>query len=100
MITKNPSYPYRVHTHEKPFWDGILQRLDQRLNQASEAAGAQASQEKQFLLVQLAGARDQVYEMARRLPGEVGELYEEDRHKLEQAVAAFDRVAARLGVSG
>ena len=97
MITKNPSYPYRVHTHEKPFWDGILRGLDERLNQARELVGADASEPRRFLLVQLAGARDQVYEMARRLPGEVGELYEEDRHKLEQAVAAFDRVAAKLG---
>jgi hypothetical protein len=38
------------------------------------------------------GARDQVYETARRLPGETGDLYEEDRHRLEEAVAALDRV--------
>jgi hypothetical protein len=38
------------------------------------------------------GARDQIADAARRLPGEVGELYEEDRHRLEEAVAALDRL--------
>jgi len=38
------------------------------------------------------GARDQVFDAARRLPGETGELYEEDKHRLEEAVAALDRV--------
>jgi hypothetical protein len=38
------------------------------------------------------GARDQVADAARRLPSETGDLYEEDKHRLEQAVAALDRV--------
>jgi hypothetical protein len=41
------------------------------------------------------GACDQVADAVRRLPKETGELYEEDRHRLEEAVAALDRVLAR-----
>ena len=45
-----------------------------------------------FLLVQMIGARDQVADAAKRLPGECGDLYEEDQHRLHQAVAALDRI--------
>jgi hypothetical protein len=38
------------------------------------------------------GARDQVAAAARRLPGETCALHEEDKHRLEEAVAALDRV--------
>ena len=38
------------------------------------------------------GARDQVADAARRLPMETGDLYEEDKHRLEAGVAALDRV--------
>ena len=44
------------------------------------------------LYAQMLGARDQVAEAARRLPGETGDLYEEDKHRLEEGVAALDRV--------
>jgi hypothetical protein len=47
------------------------------------------------LFAQMLGARDQVADAARRLPMEVGELYEEDKHRLEEAVAALDRVFKR-----
>ena len=44
------------------------------------------------LYAQMLGARDQVAEAARRMPMETGDLYEEDHHRLEEAVAALDRV--------
>ncbi|MBV8558874.1 MAG: hypothetical protein JO116_25315, partial [Planctomycetaceae bacterium] len=47
------------------------------------------------LFFQMEGARDQVADAARRLPGETGDLYEEDRHRLDEAVAALDRVFRR-----
>jgi hypothetical protein len=46
------------------------------------------------LFFQMIGARDQVAEAVRRLPLETGDLYEEDRHRLEDAVAALDRILA------
>ena len=39
------------------------------------------------------GARDQIAEAVRRLPMEVGGLYEEDRHRLDEAVAALERLS-------
>ena len=38
------------------------------------------------------GARDQVADAVKRLPLETGHLYEEDRHRAEEAVAALDRL--------
>jgi hypothetical protein len=47
------------------------------------------------LFAQMLGCRDQVADAARRLPMEVGDLYEEDKHRLLEAVAALDRVFKR-----
>ena len=44
----------------------------------------------------MAGARDQIAVAASRLSMEVGEMYAEDRHRLEEGVAALDRLVARL----
>ena len=41
------------------------------------------------------GALDQIADAVHRLPGEVGDLYEEDKHRLEEAKAALDRMLAR-----
>ena len=38
------------------------------------------------------GARDQVADAVKRLPRETGDLYDEDHHRLEEAVAALDRL--------
>jgi hypothetical protein len=47
------------------------------------------------LFAQMLGACDQVAEAARRMPTETGALYKEDRHRLEEAVAALERVSQR-----
>ena len=47
------------------------------------------------LYAQMLGCRDQLSESVRRMPSECGDIYEEDKHKLDQAVAALDRVFAK-----
>jgi hypothetical protein len=44
---------------------------------------------------QMLGARDQIADAVKRLPLEVGVLYEEDRHKLEEAIASLERIFTR-----
>ena len=93
---KNPSYPARTHVHERAQWRALLELWDQRIAQAkAELGGAGPDSERGRLFVQMLGARDQIAEAARRLPMEVGELYEEDHHRLNEAVAALERIFAR-----
>jgi len=47
------------------------------------------------MLHQMQGARDQIADSVRRLPMETYDLYEEDRHRLDEAVAALDRLFER-----
>ena len=93
---KNPAYPQRVHAHERPFWQDVLKSCDERIAQARKKLDVlgQSPQRPMFdrLYTQMTGARDQVADAVRRLPGEVGDLYAEDLHRLEEAVAALDRV--------
>jgi hypothetical protein len=93
----NPSYPRRVHIHERAHWQGVLKTCEDRVSAARARLAAVAADSPdrprlERLFVQMLGARDQVADAARRLPGEVGDLYEEDRHRLEEALAALDRV--------
>jgi len=96
---KNPSYPQRVHVHERARWQGVLLQCDERIAAARAKLNAmppgpiRAAFERLF--AQMLGACDQVAEAARRLPTETGELYEEDRHRLHEAVAALERVSQR-----
>jgi len=93
---KNPSYPQRVHAHERPHWQGVLAACEERVSVARKKLEAVGNTPNlpalDRLYAQMLGARDQVAEAARRLPGEVGDLYEEDKHRLDEAVAALDRV--------
>jgi hypothetical protein len=93
---KNPSYPQRVHIHERAHWQGVLAQCEQRIAGAREklkVAGNSPNRAAfERLFSQMLGARDQVADAARRMPMETGELYEEDKHRLEQGVAALDRV--------
>ena len=94
---KNPAYPQRVHIHERAHWQGVLDSCEQRIAAARlkhDPGGPGAPDRPGFdrLHAQMLGARDQVADAARRLPGETGDLYEEDRHRLEDAVSALDRV--------
>lgn len=96
---KNPSYPQRVHVHERAHWQGVLQAAEDRIALARQKMNVPGSSPDRATLersyAQMLGARDQIADAARRLPMEVGALYEEDKHLLEQAVAALDRVFLR-----
>jgi hypothetical protein len=93
---RNPSYPERIHVHERAHWQGVLAKCEERVAAALAKLIALGNSPKrgefEHLYAQMLGARDQVADAARRLPMEVGDLYEEDRHRLEEAVAALDRL--------
>ena len=96
---KNPSYPQRIHIHERAHWQEVLRQCEERVAKARQQLNVIGDGPNRAafarLYVQMLGARDQVADAARRLPGEVGDLYEEDRHRLDEALAALDRVARR-----
>jgi hypothetical protein len=93
---KNPSYPAREHLHEKPHWQSVLQGVEGRIATARQKLGALGSDARrpafERIYFQMLGARDQVADAVKRLPLETGHLYEEDRHRAEEAVAALDRL--------
>ena len=93
---RNPAYPQRVHIHERPHWQAVLKSCEERIATARKKLDVLGNSPKRAvferLYAQMLGARDQVADAAGRLPGETGALYEEDRERLEQAVAALDRV--------
>jgi hypothetical protein len=94
--TKNPSYPQRVHLQEKPHWLGVLQTVESRLAVARQKLSVLGNDAKrpafERIYAQMLGARDQVADAVRRLPLETGGLYEEDHHRVDEAVAALDRL--------
>ena len=96
---KSPSYPQRVHIRERAQWRGVLEGVQTRVDAAKQTLDATptgpARDGMERLYAQMLGARDQVADAARRLPMEVGELYEHDHHLLENAVEALERVFAR-----
>jgi hypothetical protein len=94
---KNPSYPQRVHISERAHWQAAVQRCEEQLTRARDelaALGASSPNRAALerLYAQLLGTRDQAADAARRLPMETGDLYEEDKHRLEEALSALDRV--------
>jgi hypothetical protein len=94
-LFKNPSYPQREHLHEKAKLEESLRSTDELLHalQKKLSALGNHSERARFerLYFQMLGARDQMAEAVRRLPMETGDLYDEDRERYEQAMAAFDR---------
>jgi hypothetical protein len=97
---KNPTYPQRVHFHERAALEATLQSCDERVRAIDQKLAALASHARRTEFErsyhQLRGARDQLAEAVRRLPLETGTLYEEDKDRFEQALAAFERVFRRL----
>ena len=94
---KNPAYPQRVHIQERSHWQGVLQQCEERVATARQklnvlSALAPGREKFERLFAQMLGARDQVADAAQRLPGETGDLYAEDKHRLEEGVAALERV--------
>ncbi len=95
---KNPAYPQRVHILERAHWESLLRSCDEKIAPFTQKLAALNLPDRarfDLLYAQMLGARDQAADAARRLPGEVGSLYEEDKHRLEEAVAALDRVIRR-----
>ncbi len=90
---RNPSYPQRIHIRERAKWATVLAESDARIAAATARGGAGPDSAKRF--AQMSGARDQIANSAKRLPMVVGEMYAEDRHRLEEAVAALDRLIAK-----
>jgi hypothetical protein len=100
----NPSYPQRVHLHERARLDEALQKCDERLNSALQKLNVLANHAQKEVLVrmfhQLQGARDQVAEAARRMPLEVGGLYHEDEERFKQAMDAIERIGGAWDKAG
>jgi hypothetical protein len=80
---------------ERAHWQGVLDQWRQRVEQAAQKLREQPSAARERLLIQMQGSVDQIEATAQRLPTEVGSLYEEDHHRLEQAAAALERLFAR-----
>ncbi len=95
---QSPSYPKRHHYQERASLESSLRGMEERLREAatklSVLGGDPRRAEFTRLYYQLAGARDQVADCARRMPLEVGALYHEDHERLIQAQQAFERVWA------
>ena len=96
---KNPTYPQRVHLHERAHWQGVLDSWSERIASARRAPMTVAMRMDfapfERMLHQMQGARDQIADAVRRLPMETFDLYEEDRHRLDEAVAALHRLFER-----
>lgn len=89
----SPTYPQRVHIRERAQWNELLANWDRRVDEAAvQLSGKPDRIRSERLLAQMQGARDQIAEAVRRLPMEVGDLYEEDRRRLDEAVHALERM--------
>jgi hypothetical protein len=101
VLPKNPSYPQRVHVRRRGELEGLLRQWDQRIAEAArklKVMGQSPERPKYDRLhAQMLGARDQLDEAVRRMPMEAGYLYEEDEHRLHQAVAALERLFRKWG---
>ena len=100
----SPSYPQRVHLHERGQLEEALRSCDQRLSAALQKLNVLANHAEKPRFVrlyhQMQGARDQVAEAVRRLPLEVGGLYHEDHERFHQAMEALERTWSRWEKAG
>ena len=96
---KNPSYPQRVHLGERPALVALLKSWDDRIAQARKKVEVLGNNPNRVaydrLYAQMLGGRDQIYECIRRMPGECGEMYEEDKERLDAAVASLTRTFSK-----
>jgi hypothetical protein len=96
---KSPTYPPRVHFAERAALEQTLRTSEERLQLVRRKLDVLGSHPDRAgferLYFQLLGARDQIAEGVRRLPLETGALYEEDKERFEEAVAAFERAFQR-----
>ena len=93
---QNPSYPQRVHLSEKPHWQSVLQKVEDALVVARQKLNVLGNDAKrpafEKIYAQMLGSRDQIAQAVKRLPLETGHLYEEDHHRVDNAVEALDRL--------
>jgi hypothetical protein len=95
---RSPSYPQRVHIRERAQWQALLKSWEDRIAEAGRQLPSRPDRaQAERAYAQMLGARDQIADAARRLPMEVGGLYDEDRQRLDEAVAALERLFARWG---
>jgi hypothetical protein len=101
---RNPSYPNRTHTHETAEWKSLLASWKGKVAAATARMSVLGNHPKRgdfdFVYAQMVGALDQIADSIRRLPGEVGEMYTEDRHRVEQAEAALVRLLRKWDTLG
>jgi hypothetical protein len=96
---KSPTYPPRTHFVERAELNERLRSIEERLQavrrQLDADVGRPDRSGPERLYFQMLGARDQVAEAARRLPLETGALYDEDKERYTEALAAFERAYRR-----
>ena len=101
---RNPSYPPRTHTGERAQWMAVLDEWRKKVAAATSKLDVLGNHPKRadfdYVAAQMQGALDQIADSGRRLPGEVGEMYQEDKHKLDQAVAALERLLKKWEMLG
>jgi hypothetical protein len=96
---KSPTYPLRIHFGERAALEERLRGCEERIQSVRQELDLPGDQPdrgaREGLYFQMLGARDQVAEAVRRLPLETGALYDEDRERYEEALAAFERTFRR-----
>lgn len=96
---KSPTYPVRSHFGERAELEERLRACEERIQSVRQKLDSPGNQPdrgaRERLYFQMLGARDQVAEAVRRLPLETGALYDEDRERYEEALAAFERTVRR-----
>jgi hypothetical protein len=101
---KSPTYPPRMHFRERGELDQVLRSVEERIQAARRKLDVMGNHPDRAglerLFFQMLGARDQIAEGVRRLPLETGALYDEDRERYDEAVAAFERVYRRWESGG
>jgi hypothetical protein len=92
----NPSYPRRDHFLAKAKLEEAVRACEERIRSAGQTLSSAANDPRQATFVrlyhQMLAARDQAATSARRMPLETGDLYEHDKERFEQAMAALDRL--------
>jgi hypothetical protein len=100
----NPSYPARNHFHEREELEESLRAAEERVSAARQKLSALTSHPQRAAFVrlyhQMMGARDQIAECAGRIPLEAADLYQEDKERYVQAVAALERTWEKWQTSG
>lgn len=101
---RSPSYPPRTHFNEQKALLDLLQAWNQRLEGGAkklQVLGASKERVKlERLYHQTMGARDQIAELARRMPRETAALYDDDLERLRITQATLERLAREWEAAG